>query len=137
VADSDKDGRISLLEAFVYASSLVKQSYEQKGTISTENAVFNDTGDGSAQNKFVAGGAAGTVAGLTYLAKAATATSSDPAVQQLLQQQKTLTDQIDDLRRRRPTMTPEAFDQEFEKLIVDLALVSREVRRKNGGAVIR
>jgi hypothetical protein len=132
-ADADKNGRVSLLEAFTHASNLVKQYYEQKFQVSTENAVFNDTGDGTPQNKFVPGAAAGTVAGLTYLDTVATPTSSDPAVQQLLQQQKTLTDQVDDLRRRRPTMTPEAFDQEFEKLIVELALVSRDVRRRTGG----
>jgi hypothetical protein len=133
VADADKNGRISLLEAFVYASSLVKQYYEQKGLLSTEHAVFNDTGDGTAQDKAVPGAAAGTVLGLTYLDVVAAPKSSDPEVQQLLLRQQALTQQVDDLRRRRPQMTPEAYDQEFEKLIVDLALVSRDVRRRTGG----
>jgi hypothetical protein len=132
-ADADKNGRVSLLEALIFASNAVKQHYDQAGKLSTEGAVFNDTGDGSPQTKAVPGAAAGTVAGLTFLDQVATPTSSDPAVQQLLTQQKALTDQIDDLRRRRPTMTPEAFDQEFEKLIVELAVVSRDVRRKTGG----
>jgi hypothetical protein len=133
VADADKNGRISLLEAFTYASTLVKQYYDQKGQLSTENAVFNDTGDGSPQNKAVPGQAAGTVAGLTYLDAVAAPTSSNPEVQQLMIRQQQLTQQVDDLRRRRPAMTPEAFDQEFEKLIVELALVSRDVRRRAGG----
>jgi len=133
VADGDKNGRISLLEAFLYASSLVKQNYEQRGHLATENAVFNDTGDGSAQNSAAPGAAAGTVAGLTYLDVVTSPKSSDPAVQQLLVRQQQLTEQIDELRRRRPSMTPEVFDQEFEKLIVDLALVSRDVRRRSGG----
>ena len=45
-ADSDKDGRISLWEAFAYASTLVKQYYEQRGQLSTERPVLDDTGDG-------------------------------------------------------------------------------------------
>ena len=45
-ADQDKNGRISLLEAFVYASNLTKQSYEQRGVLPTEHAVFDDTGRG-------------------------------------------------------------------------------------------
>ena len=45
----DKNGRISLLEAFVYASRLVTQHYEQRGVLPTEHAVFDDTGDGKAR----------------------------------------------------------------------------------------
>ena len=132
-ADADKNGRISLLEAFLYAQTLVKQHYDQAHYLPTENAVFNDTGDGSAQDKAVPGGAPGTIASLTYLDAVAAPKSSDPAVQELLQRQQALTQQVDDLRKRRPTMAPEQFDQEFEKLIVELALVSRDVRRRTGG----
>jgi hypothetical protein len=130
-ADQDKNGRISLLEAFVYASDLVKQSYERRGVMATEHAVFNDSGDGAPHDKPVEGGA-GTVAALTYLDAAVAATSSDPAMQQLLDRQRALTDQVDDLRRRRPSMTPDQYDAEFEKLIIELSLVSRDVRRKGG-----
>jgi hypothetical protein len=131
-ADQDKNGRISLLEAFVYASGLVKQSYEQRGLMATEHAVFDDTGQGAPHDAPVDGGA-GTVAGLTYLDAVATPTSKDPVVQQLLERQKALTDQVDDLRRRRPSMTPEAYDQEFEKIMTELATVSSEIRKRSGG----
>ena len=39
-ADADKNGRISVLEAFNYASRLVAQHYEQTGHLSTEHAVY-------------------------------------------------------------------------------------------------
>lgn len=132
-ADQDKNGRISLLEAFVYASNLTKQTYEQRGVLPTEHAVFDDTGQGSAHDATGISGAVGTVAGLTYLEAVATPTSSNPEVQQLLLRQRALTDQVDDLRRRQPSMTPEQYDQEFEKLIIELSLVSREVRKRTGG----
>jgi hypothetical protein len=130
-ADADKNGRISVLEAFNYASRLVAQRYEQDGHMATEHAVFDDNGDGKGRDA-VAAGDDGTVAGLTYLDVVATPKSSDPEMQQLLNRQQTLTEQVDELRRRRPSMAPEEFDREFEKLIVDLALVSRDVRRKAG-----
>jgi len=133
IADADKNGRVSLLEAFVYASSLVKQHYEQRGQLSTETAVFNDTGDGAPVSSAAPGQAAGTVASLTYLDVVAAPKSTNPEVQALLVKQQTLTQQVDELRRRRPAMTAEAYDQEFEKLIVELALVSRDVRRRTGG----
>jgi hypothetical protein len=132
-ADADKNGRVSLLEAFLYASRLVKQHYDQKGDLSTEHAVFDDTGDGKGYDTATPGQAPGTVAGLTYLDRVAAPTSTDPALQQLLTRQQALTKQLDDLRRQRPSMTPEAYDDAFQKLMVDLAEVSREIRRRGGG----
>ena len=131
-ADVDKNGRISLLEAFTHASRLVVQHYEQNGHMVTERAVFDDTGDGVGRDA-TSPGPDGTIAGLTFLDTLAMPTSSDPAVQDMLGRQKALTEQVDELRRKRPTMPPEEFDREFEKLIVELALVSRDVRRKTGG----
>jgi hypothetical protein len=50
----------------------------------------------------------------------------------MLERQKVLTEQVDELRRKRPTMKPDDFDREFEKLIIELSVVSRDVRRKTG-----
>jgi len=130
-ADADKNGRISVLEAFTYASRLVAQHYEQAGTMSTERASIDDTGDGKGRDAN-ATGEDGNVAAFTYLAVSTVPTVSDPEVQQMLVRQQTLTEQVDDLRRRKATMSAADFDREFEKLIVDLALVSRDIRRKTG-----
>ena len=128
-ADADKNGRISVMEAFTYASRLVAQHYEQAGTMSTERASIDDTGDGKGRDANTTG-EDGNVAAFTYLAPSAIPTVSDPEVQQMLLRQQSLTEQVDDLRRRKATMSAADFDQEFEKLIVDLALVSRDIRRK-------
>src|SRR5687768_2673670 len=45
-ADTDKNGRISLLEAFTHASRLVTQQFEQNFRESTEKALLDDNGDG-------------------------------------------------------------------------------------------
>ncbi len=111
---------------------LVEQSYEQSRRIATEHAVFDDTGDGAPHDKPVDGGA-GTVAAPDVSGRRGRATSSDPGMQQLLERQRALTEQVDDLRRRRPSMTPpKRIDAEFEKLIIELSVVSRDVRRKGG-----
>jgi hypothetical protein len=131
-ADADKNNRISLLEAFTHASRLVSQHYEQAGRIATEQAMLDDTGDGVGRLA-TATGVDGTIAGLTYLDAVELPKVSDPEVQKLLLRQQALTEQVEDLRRRRPMMGAEDFDREFEKLIIELALVSREVRRRTGG----
>jgi hypothetical protein len=128
-ADADKNGRISLLEAFTYASRLVALHYEQTDHMSTETAIIEDTGDGKGRSAAMTGDD-GAIAALTYLDVVAAPTSADPDLRSLQMRQQTLTEQIDDLRRRRASLSAEEFDREFEKLIVDLALVSRDLRRK-------
>jgi hypothetical protein len=129
-ADADKNGRISVLEAFSHASQLVALHYKQDGDrLSTETAILDDTGDGKGRTAAAAGDD-GVIAGLTYLDVVAAPTSADPEVQKLLVRQQELSEQIDELRRRRPTISAEEFDRDFEKLIVELSLVSRDVRRR-------
>lgn len=45
-ADLDKDGQVSLLEAFLAASSRTAQFYRTEGRIATEHALLDDNGDG-------------------------------------------------------------------------------------------
>lgn len=132
-ADADKNRRISLWEAFTYATRLVAQSFEQDDYKITEHALLDDNGDGQGSDG-ATGGSDGSVAGLTYLDLEATPTSSDPAVQALIARQTALTRQVEDLRRRRTGLPPAIFDQQFEALIIELATVSRDVRRRTGGA---
>jgi hypothetical protein len=131
-ADADHNGRVSIWEAFAFASRQVAQHYEQAGYLPTETAFLDDTGKGTGRDAS-ATGQGGTLAGLTYLDAVAMRTSSDPALQALLDRQRALSDQIDELRRQRATMTPAEFDQAFEKLATELATVSAEIRKRGGG----
>ena len=45
-ADVDKDGRVSLLEAYEYARGGVERMYEQEDRLLTEHALLDDDGDG-------------------------------------------------------------------------------------------
>jgi hypothetical protein len=45
-ADVDKNDRVSIWEAFNYASAAVKQFFEQKGQLPTERPLLDDTGAG-------------------------------------------------------------------------------------------
>lgn len=128
-ADLDKNGRLSMLEAFTHASRLVKQYYEQKGTMATETAVIDDNGDGKGRVA-ATDGTDGSVAALTYLDPPPVITTSDPELQKLLTRQQALTEQIDDLRRRRATLAEAEFSQQLEALLLDLAEVSSQVRRR-------
>lgn len=128
-ADADKNGRISVLEAFNYASKLVLQHYERTGYMATESAALDDTGDGKGRAAD-AMGEDGQIAGFTYLDVVAAPKSADPEVQKLLDRQQSLIEQVDELRRRKGVLPADLFEREFERLIVDLSLVSRDIRKQ-------
>src|SRR4029077_12153134 len=45
-SDLDKDGQVSLLEAFLMASRHVTEFYKTEGRLMTEHALIDDNGDG-------------------------------------------------------------------------------------------
>ena len=45
-ADADQNGRVSVLEAFDYASRLTAEQYKRAGRLATEHALLDDSGDG-------------------------------------------------------------------------------------------
>lgn len=127
-ADLDKNGRVSVWEAFIAASAGVRRYYEQRGQLATERALLDDTGDGIGRE---AGGQGddGSHASRTYLDPAPPdAAPTDEELLRLLQQRTALEADVDELRQRRPLMTPGEYAKEFEALMVKLARVSRQIR---------
>ena len=118
-ADRDRNGRVSILEAFDYAQTKVKAYYDQGGHILTEHAILED----GSQEK---------LAGTLFLAPdkttAAIAQTTDPELRALLEQQSDLERQVAVLRLKKDGMDPADYDKQFEKLLTDLALKTKEVR---------
>jgi hypothetical protein len=118
-ADRDRNGRVSVQEAFDYAAGKVKAAYEKEGHILTEHAAIDD-------------GSQGKLAGTQYLApersRTAAAQNADPAMRALLEQRDALERQVNDLRLKKDSMDPAAYDQQLEKLLTDLAVKTRQIR---------
>ena len=66
-ADNDKNGRLSVWEAFAYASQAVKQAFEKQGTLVTERSVIDDNGDGVGKEATATAGNDGVLAKTTFL----------------------------------------------------------------------
>jgi hypothetical protein len=131
-ADIDKNGRISMWEAFTAASVGVKRHYTQRGQLATERALLDDTGDGEGRE---AGGEGtdGSAAARLYLdSDVPGAAPTDEVLLTLLQKRASLQADVDDLKQRRQLMTPDEYEQEFERLMIDLARVSRDIRARRG-----
>lgn len=128
-ADIDRNGRRSVFEAFAYASLRVRQHYEQRGQLATERAMMDDDGDG--RGREAAGeGKDGERASLAYLDADRAAIVTDPDMLRLMQRRDALLLEIDELRKRRLMMPPLEYDGLLEKLLIDLALVSRDIRAR-------
>ncbi len=131
--DLDKNGRISMWEAFTYASRLQKLHFEQKGLLVTERALIEDNGDGVGRDAASTTGDDGMLATMTYLDAVVESKPTDPQLQMLLQRQDLLTQQVDELRRKKATMPAAEYDTAWEKLMIELATLGAEIRKKGGG----
>jgi hypothetical protein len=134
VADTDKDGRVSLLEAFRYAVVETKRIYENDTRLQTEHAQLDDmgaksgvsdpdgrTGQGILARRFFLDGAFATRAG-----------ANDPQLSALYKDKFALEDQIDSLRTRKTAMTADAYDDALETLLVQLARKAKSIREIEG-----
>jgi hypothetical protein len=129
-ADTDKDGRVSLLEAFVYARREVQREYEKTNRLQTEHAMLDDDGDGVGHGDASDKGPDGLKARTFYLASspAAVAAANDPKTAELLATQQRLQAQVDSLRALRSGMKEEDFQRLLEPLLLKLAETTQALR---------
>jgi hypothetical protein len=130
-ADVDKNGRISIWEAFNYASAGVKQYFDQKGQLPTERPLLDDTGAGIGREALTPG-TDGAVARITYLDPDAVLTlPSDTALAGLVKRQAELQAAFEELKARKESTPADQYEAELERLLVDLARVSIQIRAKS------
>ena len=129
-ADIDKNGRVSVWEAFTAASMGVRRYYTQRGQLATERALLDDDGDGVGREAGGDGKDGSASSRLYFDLEVAGAAPTDEVLLGLLQKRAALQIDADDLKQRRQLMTPDEYAQEFEKLMLELARVTREIRKR-------
>ena len=136
VADTDKDGRVSVLEAFDYARLEVAREYEEDGRLLTEHAMLDDNGDGEGSDEPDAKESDGALARRTFLSAAAAVAAvdatDDPVLAALLVDKADIEQRIEALRLQKADLDPDVYDDRLEDLVVELALKSREIREHGG-----
>lgn len=136
-ADLDKDGQISLLEAYQYARREVARHYEEANELLTEHAVLDDNGDGEGTQDASREAADGRLASTFRLGAVASAEApetDDPVLARLYQERTAIQERVDQLRASRDAVPPEQYERDLEALLVELALKNREIRQRGGGA---
>ncbi len=138
-ADLDKDGAVSVLEAFRYADTEVARSYDESGHLRVENALLEADGDGEASTAPRADEGDGAVANTVRLGRPALARlleegARDPVIEALLQERARVQEQIDALRARKASLSENEYLERLEPLLVRLAEIDSELRRRQGGS---
>jgi hypothetical protein len=130
-SDLDKNGRTSIWEVFAATSTAVARHYTERAQLTTERAVLSDTGEKTGLVATAATGAGGAAARAFYLDREAGAESSDPAVRALIERRRTLEAEAEAHLQKKSGADPAAWAAEFERLMIELARVSREVRQRS------
>ena len=133
-ADADKNQRISMLEAFLYAKGEVTRAYEQEGLLATEHAMLDDNGDKQGSQDPTATGMDGKLAASLSLGSVADAAPlpADPKLRALVVERRELERRVEALRLLRDSMDPAKYAAELERLVTELALKTREIRTLEG-----
>jgi hypothetical protein len=133
-SDVDKDDRVSVWEAFAYASDEVRRFYQRAGRLATERSMLDDTGDGIGR-EWDRGGPDGALAARLHVGAGAGAQpdTDDPALAPILARRAGIEARIAELRSAKETMAPADYLAALEPQLVALARVSREIRRRTAG----
>ena len=117
-ADTDKDDRVSLLEAFAFAQAETKRVYENDGRMQTEHAQLVDR-SGVARQFFLTPGASGRAGG-------------NAALTALYADREALDAQIQALKAKKAGMATTEYEAELERLLLELARKSIAIRQLEG-----
>jgi hypothetical protein len=119
-ADTDKDARVSLFEAFAYAERETKRYYETESRLATEHAQIADEGQ-LARRFFLAAGTA-------------TRAAPDARVAALYAERQSLDEQLQALKQRKRSMSQDAYERDLERVLLAIALKGREIRQAERGS---
>lgn len=137
-ADTDKNGKVSLLEAYLFSRARVESWFEEKGRLQTEHPVLDDGGRvriGVDQDE-----APPPVTGEGMLsASASLSAPSEKAyrtleARELARRRQAVERDIEDLKFRKSEMTSEQYYERLQALLVDLATINEQIERLEAGS---
>lgn len=130
-ADTDKNGRVSLLEAFSFSEKKVAAWYADKGRIQTEHPLLSDggqvrLGDSSSESTLVRAGT-GLLSASAYLYSPPAQAYRSLEAQQLAAQRTVLEREIEDLKYRKGEMPEAQYFEKLQELLVEVATLNERI----------
>ncbi len=130
-ADTDKNTRVSMLEAFEYARREVQRRYKAEGRLQSEHALLDDNGDGEASLEVDRAAADGALARTVYLdtiSPLAVGADAAGALAELLAERAAIEQRIEALKAQKQQFETAVYEDRLEALLVELALTHRAIR---------
>jgi hypothetical protein len=129
-SDLDKDGKTSIWEVFSATSGSVARHYTERAQLTTERAVLSDTGEKTGVQAS-ATGPQGAFSRSLFLDRDGAAESASPEVQTLIARRRELEAEAQAHIQKKTGADPAVWSAEFERLMIELARVSREIRQRS------
>ncbi len=147
--DLDKNGRVSVYEAFQFATEGVAGLYRQSGKLATEHALLDDTGDGvgltgsgepeqkrkpegESEAKAISVTVAdGGLARATYFdSLPQQEAGGDSTLANWIEERMRLEGAIEQLKSKKPSLAPAEYATQLEKMLTELARLGRTIRQR-------
>ena len=131
-ADSNKDNRLSVIEAFSYASRKVEEFYQSDGRLKTEHAILDDNGDAEGQSDPTPESEDGLLARTTFFDRGASIDSMKiltPEQQKLTLDARELEKRIEALKYDKADMPQAEYEKRLEELLLELARINAKLQK--------
>ena len=136
--DLDKDGQVSLLEAFLLASKLTQEFYSTEGRLSTEHALMDDNADSKGtRSEFFKGvraikkpqGGASLDGALAHQIHVVLSEFEQTMSQALRDRRDELERRVFRLRERKSKLKEEKYYQQLEELMIEIGAIYQEAEK--------
>jgi hypothetical protein len=130
-ADTDKNGTVSALEAFLYAQKKTAAYFDSEKLLATEHAMISDNGTANAVRDPKPENGNGLLAAAFPLIRpqGESARNLSPEKQKLLAKKEDLEAKIDRLKYQKAAMPEEEYRQQLTALLLELARTQAEIDR--------
>jgi hypothetical protein len=124
-SDEDKNQKVSVWEAFRYATLGVERFYSEQTRLATEHPQISDNGS---EKTGVEAEKMPVLARMVHFNVEATIDTDNPVLLALLEEKGQLEQQIESLRLIKDALPAEEYDSQMETLLIELALKNQEIR---------
>jgi hypothetical protein len=128
-ADEDKDKKVSVWEAFKYATAAVDRFYKEETRIMTEHAGLEAAG-GPQVAPTAGEQEAPVLARVTAFNADRDVVVADPKLQALLNEKKAIDQKIESLRLEKGLLPEAEYQKRLEDLVIELALKNQQIQEQ-------
>ncbi len=130
-ADTDKNGTVSALEAYLYAQRKTAAYFESEKLLATEHSIISDNGSANGVRDPKPENGAGILAAAFPVIRpeSESAKSASPEKQRLLAKKEDLEAKIDRLKYQKAAMPEDEYKQQLTALLLELARTQAEIDR--------